>query len=346
MQQTKQKFVNNFDFLRLFLASLVLITHSYPLAGYPEEDTLFHFSHGEALFSHIGVRCFFVISGYLITTSLFRSKNLLEYFFKRIIRVFPALWAVILLTIIGGYLLSSKTPQAYFTDVSVPRYFLTALLRIQPYISDLFAQNPLHYANGSLWTVPYEFLWYIILSTFFFLRKNTRYCLYVLTVLFLSLLVTRLLRPSFNNIDFLGLSLGNITFLGLFFVSGAILSLLNLPSAKARVIIVIILSIALILILHYSRFYYLGHIFILPPLVVAFGSLNFPLLSWIHKYGDISYGIYIWGFPVQQVIVNFFHPTPTILLLSSVPITYFLGFISWHLIEKKALQLKYNTSLR
>lgn len=345
MQRVKQKFVNNFDFLRLFFASLVLITHSYPIAGFPEEDALFRFSHGEALFSHIGVRCFFVISGYLITTSLFRSKNLIEYFFKRIIRVFPGLWAVVLFTIIGGYFLSNKTSQAYFTDTSVPHYFLTALLCIQPYISDLFAHNPLHYANGSLWTVPYEFLWYIILSAFFFLRKYPRYCLYLLAILFLSLLTARLLNHSLDSQYFLGLPLGNTAFLGLFFVAGAILSLLDLPSAKIRIVIIIVLSIALVLILHYSRFYYLGHIFILPPLVVAFGSLNFPFLSWIHKYGDISYGIYIWGFPVQQIIVNFFHPTPTILLLASVPITYLLGFISWHLLEKKALQLKYSAPL-
>lgn len=240
MQQSKQKFVNNFDFLRLLFASLVLVTHSYPLAGFPEEDLLFKFSHGEALFSHIGVRCFFIISGYLITTSLFRSRSLKDYFFKRVISVFPALWTVVLCTIIGGYFLSSKTFNAYFTDPSVACYSLTGLLRIQPYISDIFSNNPLRYVNDSLWTVPYEFLWYIIICLLFFLRKHTNYCLFALISVFIFLLVLRLTYNSLDSRYLLGLPLGNITFLGLFFVSGSMISLIKLPNANIRNIIVII----------------------------------------------------------------------------------------------------------
>lgn len=71
--------INNFDFLRLLFATLVLVTHSYPLTGVPEEDLLWRFSHGRLLLSRFGVLGFFVISGYLILKSLLRSQSVKEY---------------------------------------------------------------------------------------------------------------------------------------------------------------------------------------------------------------------------------------------------------------------------
>ena len=102
---------NNFDFLRLLFAVWVIITHSYPLTGQPEQDLLWKITNGQTVFSYISVRGFFAISGYLIIQSLLRSNNLIDYYWKRILRIFPALFVVLLFsTIVCYFAYNGTTP--------------------------------------------------------------------------------------------------------------------------------------------------------------------------------------------------------------------------------------------
>ncbi|MEF9478143.1 acyltransferase family protein [Chryseobacterium sp. 1B4] len=83
---------NNFDFLRLVFASLVVITHSYALSGAAQGDPLSQLTHGQMEFSYLGVHGFFIISGYLIFKSLLRCKGLPDFYWKRLLRLFPHSW--------------------------------------------------------------------------------------------------------------------------------------------------------------------------------------------------------------------------------------------------------------
>lgn len=75
--------------------------------------------------------------------------------------------------------------------------------------------------------------------------------------------------------------------------------------------------------------------------VILIGNASFPLIKSLgKKIGDISYGIYIYAFPIQQSLVHFFHPNPLQLMIYCILITLPFAFLSWHLIEKKALNLK------
>lgn len=94
---------NNFDFLRLIFASLVIVTHSYALLGLVENDLFMQISQVYP-FSYIAVRGFFVISGYLIFQSLIRSGSLISYFWNRFLRLFPALIVVLFLTVFFWFL--------------------------------------------------------------------------------------------------------------------------------------------------------------------------------------------------------------------------------------------------
>ena len=78
----------------------------------------------------------------------------------------------------------------------------------------------------------------------------------------------------------------------------------------------------------------------LPLLVVSFGTISTPLLSWARTHGDFSYGIYLWGFFVQQTLMALFHFTLPELMATSIVVTYGCGALSWHLVEKRALRLK------
>ena len=86
------KKINNFNFLRLCFALFVIITHSFPITGALEKyEPLINFTKGQLSFSFLGLKGFFVISGFLIYKSFERSNNIYEFLFKRILRVFPAL---------------------------------------------------------------------------------------------------------------------------------------------------------------------------------------------------------------------------------------------------------------
>lgn len=334
--------VNNFDFLRILFATLVLITHSYPLTGVPEQDVLWHFSHGQLLLSKLGVAGFFVISGYLILKSLLRSKSLKEYYFKRIIRLFPALWVVVLLTLLGGYFLAGKSAAAYFTDHSTLKYLLNLVLRMHLGIEGVFEHNPYpSFINASLWTIPYEVLCYLLLTPLFFIRQRgplVRAALIGAFVVLLGLQGAGLVKFPTPG---LRLDSDQIIFFGLFFLSGAVLALFPawLRAARTRNLLVGLSGLGLLGTLYFGGFA-LAQFLLVPVFVIALGASNYPALSWIRRYGDISYGVYIWGFPVQQTLWYFLHPSQPVMALLSIPITWALGFLSWHFIEEPVLRLK------
>lgn len=334
--------INNFDFLRLLFATLVLVTHSYVLVGLPEQDTLWHFSHGQLLLSKLGVRGFFVISGFLILKSLMRSRSITEYYFKRIIRVFPALWVMVGITLVGGYFFSNKSVGAYFTDQSVPLYLLNLVLRLHISISGVFPNNPdPHEVNGSLWTVPYEVFFYLLLTPLFFIRHRLNVVRGLVLAGFVGLLVLQYTGHVYYSTYKLSLYTDQLVFLGLYFMAGALLALFPVlfRQAHVRTILVWTTGLGLVAVLYFGGFYQTQFLLV-PVFVLAFGISNYPWLSWLHRYGDISYGVYIWGWPVQQALVHLLHPSQPMLALLSIPAVWAFGWASWYLIEKQALRLK------
>jgi len=107
---------NNFDFLRFFAASLVLLVHSYPLTGrQPEEpiELLTGYENGGSF----AVSIFFVISGYLITSSWLSSSSPTSFLIKRALRILPALALAVLLSVfIIGPLVTTESPGDYFAS--------------------------------------------------------------------------------------------------------------------------------------------------------------------------------------------------------------------------------------
>lgn len=335
---------NNLDFLRLFFALSVLVTHSYALTGIAENDLLSQFSHDQARFSHTGVQGFLIISGFLISKSLVRSTSFSNYYFKRALRVFPGLFITVCLTVILCSFLSTKPFLTYFTHYSTRDYIIyNSLLKIQYGLDGIFVNNPYPKAvNGSLWTIPYEVFFYILLSLCYFIRQRAN----ILRALFISsffgavyLFIVAAPELSKYSLPFWGLQGHHIAELGAFFLAGAIWSVFPLPSTVYRKTIILI-SLPILILTLYLGGYVLVQFFVLPLLIIAFGTLNNPKLSFARKFGDFSYGIYLWGFVVQQTLMHFFHLNQMQLMFISIPITYVLGALSWHLIEKHALRLK------
>jgi len=331
---------NNFNFLRILFAIFVVITHSYNIAGDLQDDYLTRLTFGQFSFSFIGLSGFFIISGYLVFQSLSRSKNLFSYFKKRMLRIFPALFAVLLLTVLLGYFVYEADFHSYITNSSVwtylPRNFF---LRSQDIIRGIFTKNPYGPAiNGSLWSIQYEFSFYIALSALFFFERRTQVIL-TLLVLILLLIGRLFWYPELSAIKFI-LEARLVLEYGPFFAFGSLLAILQIESITWRRSLLVLL-IFFLLISVFTQVFDQARFFILPPIVILAGLESIPFINkLVTKLGDVSYGIYIYAFPVQQTLMYYFRFNTMELIASSIIISFMLGYFSWHCIEKHALRLK------
>lgn len=234
---------------------------------------------------------------------------------------------------ISGYLVSASWAR----DPDLGRFLAKRFLRIVPglvvavlvmyaVIAGLglqgFEANPHHEFNGSLWTIPFEVYCYIALACLALLARD-----FALPFLF-AVLVCYLVGPAIFEIRYL-------SYFGLFFAMGAMLhrypKLLRLAP----------LSIAL------GAYYCtmdtrVGLAFIIPPLIVFMGNRSWPVLRSAGRFGDLSYGVYIYAWPVQQLGVAAFgrdQPYAAMLALSAI-ITAALAFLSWRYVEAPALKRK------
>ncbi|QDE39091.1 acyltransferase [Luteibacter pinisoli] len=188
-----------------------------------------------------------------------------------------------------------------------------------------FPQNPRHLTNGSLWTIPYEVYCYGLLLV---AGVATRRPSIVLAVGILGYFVVS------------GLQSGGafLAYFGLFFAAGSLLRAYPYLRTTLPTLVFFVTGFALI---HMGQTKF-GLAFVVPSLTIAIGVRSWPGLRDISKIGDLSYGIYIYAWPVQQIGVALLgRQTPYLALLAvTVPVTVALAAVSWHLVEKNALRFK------
>lgn len=336
---------NNFDFLRLLFAALVVVHHCYPISGISEQDPLYYFSNSTLSYSYIGVRGFFIISGYLIFQSLMRSEGIVDYLVKRLLRIYPALIVVLLFTITACAFVFDGTFIEYLKNKDVWTYIPIncTLIKLQQTIKGVFESNPLPRGiNGSLWTIGYEFSMYLFIIPLLFLKKySQKFHTVVLSILLLLLFAARIiLEHKTNNIHFGVISLNTWCHFALLFITGAFLSVINIEANRYKNQILLISTFLFFACMRWEYFELLQYI-IFPPIVIIIGSAALKGISSIGKnVGDVSYGTYIYGFPIQQLLMYYFRFNVMELLLVSLPLSLFFGWLSWHLIEKHALAKK------
>lgn len=203
---------NAFDIVRFTLAVMVIYSHSYPLfyGAVSSGDILTRISKHQIDFASLAVICFFIISGYLITQSLYASKNYFDYFIKRILRIFPALISsTLLFSIIIGPIITNLNFSDYFSNSNpnnVKSFIIdTITLYITGFsstINDLFLYNPFPSAiNGSAWTLKHEFACYIILALMSYLYIFRHKALLITSSLVVFVLVILTLAINLNLIQ-------------------------------------------------------------------------------------------------------------------------------------------------
>ena len=315
---------NNFDFLRISAASAVLISHQFALSGLAEPEISGYHSLGG-----LGVLVFFSISGFLVTTSWQRDPHLGRFALRRLLRIWPGLMVLVLLSVFAlGPVLTSLSLTEYFRDAGTWRY-LRFLLMLDVYeLPGVFQNNVNHAVNGSLWTLPIEVSCYVFLAAVGLLR-GWRWALLACTVVAAT--------HYFAVVDIQALVAAGGTRhwreeFGLFFLAGACLALF--PDRRAWFGVAAAGSILLAL-----GKLDAGLWLVLPALIITLGLSSSPVASRFGRFGDFSYGVYIYAFPVQQVTVQIGLPVYAGMALAAA-LTLALSAVSWHLIESPALRIK------
>lgn len=342
MQQTNAHH-NNFDFLRLLFASFVIFTHSFALLGHLESDP-FH-ALTERVLSEIGVCGFFSISGYLIHQSLERSSSWISFIRKRALRIFPGLAVAVLFSaLVLGLAVTTLPPATYLSHKDTWLYIADNVLLLPRHLTlpGVFEHNYETAVNGSLWTLRYEVLFYVLLSLLF--RTPAAVKKVILPLVFLLLLT------GFTLIHYHWVTLPGgwlkfalyISTLGGYFVAGALLSLYSDRVQQNKRPLLLISSIVFVASLcFWHQPLTIPGLIAFPVMVITSGLHYTPALQLSRYTGDISYGTYIYAYPLQQALIVWLQPQGAwVLMLASFPLAWLAGLLSWRFVEKRFLKRK------
>ena len=335
--------VNNFNLMRITAAVCVLISHSFAITtGNPESEPLKSLL-GVSLGS-LSVDFFFVCSGFLVCGSYLHRRSILVFAKARALRIFPALFTMLILTtLFVGVFISAYDARLFFSDPQTWIYLAknTVLFFGAEYrLPGAFENTPYAYAvNGSLWTLPHEVRAYfaIALMCWFGLRFIPE-SLFRFFVAFICISTMGIDTIS----QYLDIALPYHHFFHLFglFSAGAVLLLFNFHHSKYLVATSVVCLLMLLLV-GYSGVFKLTHSFVLPLLVIGIAYLSISIFRSFNRFGDYSYGVYVYAFPIQQSLIYFFADiTIGHMILWALILSFFAAILSWQLIEKRFLKLK------
>jgi peptidoglycan/LPS O-acetylase OafA/YrhL len=331
---------NNYDFLRLFAAFCIAFTHSFNLLQRDADEPLMRLSGNRCDFSLIGLSIFFSVSGYLITKSAITSVSIKNYFWKRLLRIQPLLILVCIISVfLIGPLYSNLKASSYFSNIACWTYFRNVfpVTGIQFSLPGIFSNNVKESGiNGSLWTLIVEERLYIFTGIFFLLAKRK----YYYTILMAILNLVYAFRGSLFSGDLEAYLDGGHVFYAMLFLNAGLLYVLQIDFSRPVVKkIGLILLPGLVCALSFWQLSFM-QVFLIPVFVIAFAHLH-GITNRVGSRGDFTYGIYIFAFPVQQMLIaSNLTIQPYLLFAETVFIVLPLAVLSWHLFEKKFLAMK------
>ncbi|QIL81735.1 acyltransferase [Diaphorobacter sp. HDW4A] len=323
---------NNFDFVRILASCMVLYSHHFALYNLPATGIFGMYTWGG-----LAVLIFFTISGYLVTQSWLSDPHIGRFFLRRFLRIWPALTLVVLASVlILGSQLTTLATTDYFNSPETWSYLRNILLDVQFSLPGVFQTNPfMASVNGSLWTIPYEVTCYILLGIVGFLGGlKTRRRMLIIATLYLIWYVASTL------IKYPGQIKATREFVAYFLLGGALFASREVWIAHRKIIFFALLaSSTLLAAVGYPL---IATLVFLPFATIAFATLSTPAIKRFGRYGDPSYGIYLFAFPIQQTIIQFTYKQLSIYesMLLALLITTVFAFASWHLLEKQFIKFK------
>ncbi len=282
------------------------------------------------------VKAFFTITGFLVTYSFLRRNNdIRSYAIKRFVRIIPAYVVCILFCFLLGWYVTSLSTREFLSSPQTWKYLLAnipMLNWLEPELPNTFQGNPLPQMNGSLWSMKQEVIFYVLVPLLIWLMKDStkRNILCGLTIAVCVL--------AYNHVNvqtqyFMYFLTGMILLLYFdvfckwqrYIVPFAILSLIPVYSIEVSYISEICTSIEPICF----------------PTVLVGAAYNLKPLNVFRKYDNITYGLYLYHFPIIQILIHYglADYSLTACFVVSLTVTSVLACMSWYLIEKPLMNM-------
>lgn len=288
---------NNLDVIRFLAAFMVIFSHSFPLTmGADYSDPLSTWTDTSLSVGGIAVAVFLIMGGYLIAGSMERKKTGKAYFKARCTRIFPELiFVVVCCALIIGPFWSTYTPVEYYTNPGTWMYLLNGVFVLIHNLPGVFVTNTYPgVVNGPLWVLPLEFACYVL--CFFMYRlgffDKKRYkaffvaCALSAVVVFIAFghnsMIVSLARPTYLFI----IGVGFYLFRDQVAMDGRVAL-----ACFALMVVFIALKLDILAMLLFFPYLFL---------YIAFATKH--TLSGFARHGEFSYGMYLWGWPIQQTL--------------------------------------------
>lgn len=340
LSETLERGNNNFDLIRLFAAVAVMLGHSYGAQAGPMESMLL-FTHRES-FGSLAVYGFFMISGMLVSASFAHHSSVWRFIALRALRIWPAaVVCALFIVLCVGPVFSKASFETYFASPQTFHWLVhntTLIGHVGGPLPGLFDANHLKsLVNATVWTLPVELKCYLIVLLVGLsggIGSRPRMLVFVMVALGIFAALVSQASGHLPLGDFFRLQIAYSFYSVPFFLLGMLLyayrehvRLSWLPAA--------LLVVAYVL----TRFTWLSTLLLYPAL--AYGLLWLASCDFLRKFApryDYSYGIYLYGFVVQQIVASILPALNNyIALVVSLPITIALAAMSWHLVEHPCL---------
>lgn len=331
---------NNFGLLRLVFAVLVIVSHSYELIDGNRAREPLTLIFGTYSVAEIAVAGFFIVSGYLIAQSYTASMSVPAYLSKRVLRIYPAyiaasLCCIVLVGPLGGADLAALSIDNWATVIF-------RILTLQtPKLPNVFAGQHYPSLDGSMWTIAYEFRCYLLLPILGYCALlRGKIILPLASILWIGAMVSTIYWPTARFGPLVG-SVGETLRLTALFLTGALFFLYRHRIVYAN---------------EFAAFAALGLViamfdhWLAGPALAAFGGYlvfwfaflpNTPRLNAINSTLDLSYGIYLYAWPLQMLLIRHVPGIlPVTLILLATLGSTLLAYFSWTFIEQPAMNQK------
>ncbi|RDJ21517.1 acyltransferase [Bosea caraganae] len=327
---------NNFGLLRLLLALAVVVSHAFSVTTGAVEDEPLARLTGFTLGEH-AVNGFFAISGFLVTMS-YVNRGWRDYILARLLRIAPGLIAATLaVSLLLGSAMTRLDLGSYLSHPGLWRFISGTLISFKSAapLPGVFDANPLPFPMGTVWTLKYETLCYlgVLIAGLAGLLARRELALGALILLTLAVIGREIVAPHGPK------GVETALRLPLIFLAGGVAYLwrervpLSLAGLAAALVLTALLSPTPA---HKAALF----------LTTAWGVLVLAMAPALTRRrseppADLSYGVYLYGWPVQQALVVLLPGTGALALLwPALALTLLVAALSWYGVEKPALGLK------
>ncbi|MFC4741049.1 acyltransferase family protein [Flavobacterium ponti] len=325
---------NCFDFLRFFFAFQILLYHLAVLSQNEKLTILTVFSN-----ANLAVKGFFIISGFLVAKSYLNTTTLKMYFIKRVKRILPAYFFVVFLAALVLFFVSNLSYSEYYCNADLYKYIVWNSMFmnfVHPCLPGVFYNNFMCVVNGSLWTLKVEEGFYLVLPLLFFLIFKIKKTALVLCVIYLlSFLYWYVLDFHFRKPLFAKQLPGYLSY----FCTGIFLFIYHQKLFKKKWLY---LGLAILVILATYKINVAINVFYPMALgtIIIVAAYTIPIFNNFGKYGDFTYGLYIYHFPIIQIFkqYNLFDKyNPFLMAFCIIIMTFIFAIFSWFCVERRFL---------